>query len=157
MKTVLAVVIAFVLGAALVYFLLPARQLSTTPPPPQETHEAAVVVQPAGGSGNCKVKTYSPVMAGRPNDDFSWTIVADKDCADYVADLQIAVKNPQDAGDLRIPDTAPGPNRRANVPAYPGRCQHQPPPCHIPYKVTVKSKNSSQPDITEDPRIDIWP
>jgi hypothetical protein len=113
-------------------------------------------VQTAGNSGRCTVKTYSPVMAGRPTDAFTWTILAMGECSDYTADIQIATKNPEYARDLDIPDTNPGPSRRATVPVYPTRCKNQK-PCRIPYKVTVKSTDPSKPDLTEDPRIDIWP
>jgi hypothetical protein len=154
MKTVLGIVVAFVVGLVLAYYL--GRTPERSPAPhPKETHEAVVLVEAAGSQ--CKAKTYSPVMTGRPEDDFEWKTVAVGECADYVADLQIATKNPHEARDLKILDTTPGASRRATVPVYPDRCKHQPPPCRIPYKVIVKSTDPTRPDVTEDPRVDIWP
>jgi hypothetical protein len=157
MKTTVVFVVALALGALLAYFLMPGEPPAPPPPPPHvaETNDAAVVVKLVGTK--CKPRTFSRSLSGHPGDEFVWTTVAVGNCEDYVADLQIAVKNPAHEDELKIIDTTPGPERRATVPVYPVRCENRPPPCKIPYKVTVKSTDSSRPDEVEDPHIVIWP
>jgi hypothetical protein len=148
-------VVAFALGALLVYFLTPLRKAPAIPAPEKETRDAAVVVELVGA--NCRPRTYSSIIDARAGDDLLWRTVAVGECADYVADLQIAVKNSAHEGDLEITDSTPGPERRATVPRYPERCLHQPPPCRVPYRVVVTSTDPDRPPQAEDPRVDIWP
>jgi hypothetical protein len=167
MKTVLVVLVAVILAAALSWVLI-CRAMPCPSPGPASVktaptcegflgpgpREAVVLVVWDTHDGACKLKTVPNKLDTCLKDRINWDTAYVRECADYSGDLTIEVKNAANRGDLKVDPVGPG-QVKGEVTKLPTGCVAGR-NCSIPYSVTLGYKDASQPPLVEDPRIDIW-
>jgi hypothetical protein len=161
-KTILAFVVAFALGALLVYFLMSYLEPPPAPPPPLFSceeligpgpHGAAVLVMWDPHVNGCKLKTVPPGLPTCVGHELLWDAAPIGRCAGYFGTLEIQLKPGENPDDL---DTTPGQGKaKGKVARRPAKCKPHG-PCSLQYSVTLHPTEGSDPPLVEDPKIDIW-
>ena len=169
MKTTLVFVAALVLGALLVYFLMPGLMPpapTPTPPPPSPSpppltceqlgpppRPAVVLVMWNPHVNGCKLMTIPGRLDTCVGDDLVWQAKPIGRCAGYAGTLEIQLKPGEDPDDL---ETTPGQGEaHGRVPQRPEKCAPGA-RCSLEYAVTLYPTEDGDPPLVEDPHIDIW-